>query len=167
MVETLRTGTGGIRDYTEIRASQLFEKFRKKYSLVGLIAQARGKVTDLLSLNDVIHAHDVSQHWAEGQQAVNISQIRGSSMQGRAADFDGDFRPLQDRTRARWVGIATARSKGSQMPPVRLTVIRGINDVDDIYFVEDGHHRISVARALGEETIQAEITVIHVSKRAA
>ena len=31
--------------------------------------------------------------------------------------------------------------------------------VDDSYFVKDGHHRISVARALGQSAIDAEVTI--------
>lgn len=89
-------------------------------------------------------------HYA-GLQVVPIRQIRGS--EGRADDFDVEFRPRNQRTRERWVGIALAREMGTPMPPVNL--IRA----GDIYFVRDGHHRISVARARGEEYIEAEVTV--------
>lgn len=88
-----------------------------------------------------------------GCQTVSLRQIRGSAAAARCRDFDTNFRPLHDRTEARWTGIETARRRGSKLPPVSL--IR----VGDIYFVEDGHHRISVAKARGEQTIEAEITV--------
>ena len=35
--------------------------------------------------------------------------------------------------------------------------------VGDVYFVCDGHHRISVARALGQLAIEAEVTVWQVA----
>jgi hypothetical protein len=89
-------------------------------------------------------------HYA-GMRTVPIDQIQGS--QGRSNDFDCDWHPLQARTRSRWLGIARARSRGQTMPPVDL--IR----VGDVYFVQDGHHRISVARALGQLDIEAEVTV--------
>jgi hypothetical protein len=43
------------------------------------------------------------------------------------------------------------------LPPVVLV------QVGDVYFVRDGHHRISVARALGQLDIEAAVTVWHLS----
>ena len=39
------------------------------------------------------------------------------------------------------------------------TITRWLVKVGDKYFVLDGHHRISVAKALGQESIEAEVTV--------
>jgi hypothetical protein len=86
-----------------------------------------------------------------GSRTVPIEQIRGS--QERASDFDRDFNPLQNHTRDRWVSIAVARQRGKALPPVSLV------QVGDLYFVLDGHHRISVARALGQRDIEARVTV--------
>jgi hypothetical protein len=84
-----------------------------------------------------------------GLQVVNIAQIRGT--QGRADDFDLYFNPLHDRTRVRWLKVALAFARGVEMPPVKLI------QVGSSYFVQDGHHRISVARSLGLKTIEAEV----------
>jgi hypothetical protein len=81
---------------------------------------------------------------------VPISQIGGS--EGRVGDFDRDFNPLKDYTRRRWLGIAAARERGKVLPPVSLV------QVGDVYFVKDGHHRISVARAVGQDAIEARVT---------
>jgi len=86
-----------------------------------------------------------------GLQTVSIWQIRGS--ENRCSDFDAKFHPLQSRTRDRWVNIAAARLMGAMLPPVELI------QVGDIYYVRDGHHRISVARAIGEEYIEGHITI--------
>jgi hypothetical protein len=86
-----------------------------------------------------------------GQRTVPIAQIRGS--EGRAGDFDRDFNPIKDHTRQRWLGIAAAREQGKTLPPVSLV------QVGDLYFVKDGHHRISVARAFGQEAIEAKVVV--------
>jgi len=77
--------------------------------------------------------------------------IRGS--EGRCQDFDADFRPLKELSRERWMAIAAAWKLGTELPPVQLVQIR------DLYFVRDGHHRISVARAMRQENIDAEVTV--------
>jgi hypothetical protein len=50
-----------------------------------------------------------------------------------------------------------ARQQGAKLPPVALI------QVGDVYFVKDGHHRISVARALGQVEIEAVVTVWHVA----
>jgi|GEM_PF-1599416 len=94
-----------------------------------------------------------------GCQTVPLRQIRGSASTGRCHDFDANFRPRHDHTTSRWAGIETARRQGSKLPPVSLV------QVGDIYFVEDGHHRISVAKAHGEKTIEAEVTVWRVTGR--
>jgi hypothetical protein len=86
---------------------------------------------------------------------VPISRIQGS--QGRSRYFDRDFRPLHDQARQRWQSIARARRQGKQLPPVSLV------QVGDIYFVSDGHHRISVARAMGQSDIEARVTILPVS----
>jgi len=86
-----------------------------------------------------------------GQRTVPIAQIGGS--EGRTSDFDRDFNPIKDYTRQRWLGIAAAREQGKVFPPVSLV------QVGDIYFVKDGHHRISVARAFGQEAIEAKVVV--------
>jgi hypothetical protein len=109
----------------------------------------------LLALSE-IHAGCPARarHYA-GLQTVSIRHIRGS--QNRAHDFDRDFNPLQDHNQGRWLSIAAARRGGKELPPVKLI------QIGDIYFVQDGHHRLSVARALGQQAIEAEVTVWEVA----
>jgi hypothetical protein len=85
-----------------------------------------------------------------GVNTVPVKAIRGS--EGRTRDFDADFNPLTDNIQDRWVSIYNAQKRGAALPPVEL--IR----VAETYFVRDGHHRISVARALGQEYIEAVVT---------
>ena len=85
------------------------------------------------------------------QQRVMLSEIKGS-IGGRVRDFDADFRPLNGRSRTRWVSVAAARQQGVRLPPVELI------QVDDAYFVVDGHHRLSVAQAAGEDNVVANVT---------
>jgi len=96
-----------------------------------------------------------ARHYA-GLHTVPIAQIQGS--EGRSNDFDRDFHPLQDHCKERWLRLAMAREQGKVLPPVVLV------QVGEVYFVRDGHHRISVARALGQLDIEAEVTVWHVSE---
>jgi len=89
-----------------------------------------------------------NRHYA-GLKIIPIDRIRGS--EGRTEDFDDAFYPLHDRLRNRWLNVASVRLAGEGLPPVELIHNSGV------YFVRDGHHRISVARALGEAYIDAEV----------
>jgi hypothetical protein len=75
----------------------------------------------------------------------------------RTSAIDRDFNPLQDHHRGRWPRVAAARDQDKVLPPVVLV------QVGKVYFVRDGHHRISVARALGQLDIEAEVTIWQVS----
>lgn len=81
--------------------------------------------------------------------AVPIRQIKGTY--GRSTDFDATFNPLHERSRSRWISVAAAIRQRIPLPPVELV------QVGDAFFVRDGHHRISVARAFGQEDIEARI----------
>jgi ParB/Sulfiredoxin domain len=66
--------------------------------------------------------------------------------------FDARFRPASEVVRARWERIALAHRKGISLPPI--TVRR----CADGYYIVDGHHRVSVALALGHLDIDAWVT---------
>jgi hypothetical protein len=78
-----------------------------------------------------------------------LAKIVGS--EGRTADFDSAFDPLRSHNRDRWIGIAAARRQGAILPPVELI------QVGDTYYVRDGNHRVSVAKAAGQVEIEAQI----------
>jgi uncharacterized ParB-like nuclease family protein len=84
-----------------------------------------------------------------GMRTIAIEQICGS--EERAEDFDPLFRPLATHNRDRWLSVAEARLRGLALPPVQLLEVNGH------YYVRDGHHRISVAQALGESFVDAEV----------
>ena len=83
-----------------------------------------------------------------GMQTIPVAAITGSV--GRSRDFDRHFRPLKKHLRDRWAG-AYLRSGTDSWPPI------SVNKVGETYFVEDGHHRVSVANFLGKNYIQAEV----------
>lgn len=91
-----------------------------------------------------------------GVQLVALDEIRGS--ENRSDDFDAAFRPLHRRMQQRWVNVASAWLHGAVFEPVQLVQI-GAD-----YFVRDGHHRISVARATGQHYIDAEVTVLDLGR---
>lgn len=78
---------------------------------------------------------------------IALCAVIGS--EGRSHDFDPEFAPIQAHTGARWQWIALTWLQGAPLEPVRLIQIGGQ------YLVRDGHHRVSVARAFGADTIEA------------
>jgi hypothetical protein len=85
-----------------------------------------------------------------GVQTIAIDSIAGTSDRHKAAAFDRDFRP-PDWSRGRWTQMHHAARRGTEMPPI------SVYRVGDRHFVRDGHHRVSVARALGAEAIEAHV----------
>jgi hypothetical protein len=112
-----------------------------------------GDVNVILPFEEVVAALGrVSEHYL-GLQTVPLDSIVGTV--DRTKDFDRDFRPRTARVRPRWERIAEAQRRGEAMPPISLYRI------GELHFVRDGHHRVSVARALGQEVIDAYVTEVH------
>lgn len=87
-----------------------------------------------------------------GSREVEVSKVVGSV--GRCREFDEDFRPLKRSLGSRWRGVYGALAGGKVLPAVKLL------KVGERYFVEDGNHRVSVARHLGMQVIDAEVKEI-------
>ncbi len=84
-----------------------------------------------------------------GIRTVPVAKIVGSV--GRTRDFDEAFVPTRASAATRWKRVDRAFYGDEELPPVRLF------KVGDEYFVEDGNHRVSVARYQGVEMIDAEV----------
>jgi hypothetical protein len=143
------TGMPGLDAQTD------FLRARRRAALGAMVARLRGEPDDVrlvLPYEEVVAALGyVSEHFA-GKAVVALDAIVGTVDRGR--DFDRSFRPTTGRVRSRWEHIATAMRRGEAMPPVDLVRI------GQIYFVRDGHHRVSVARALGYNDIDALVTEV-------
>ena len=143
------TGMPGLDAQTD------FLRARRRAALGAMVARLRGEPDDVrhvLPYEEVVAALGyVSEHSA-GTAVVPLDAIVGTVDRGR--DFDRSFRPTTGRVRSRWEHIATAMRRGEAMPPVDLVRI------GQIYFVRDGHHRVSVARALGRTDIDAMVTEV-------
>ena len=61
---------------------------------------------------------------------------------------------LAARCGTRWERVAAAQRRGEAMPPI------DVYRIGELHFVKDGHHRVSVARALGHKDINAYVTEV-------
>lgn len=154
MLHLTQTATAGFSDHRFEVSQQTQQLYQRAYTwgwLGSLWARLTGQSRDLLNLAKVEATALVSNRYPDGLKAVPLSQIQGS--EGRCRDFDRYFYPRHDHLASRWMRVATAWRLGLELPPVEL--IR----VGEVYFVRDGHHRISVAKAFGQSEIMAEVRV--------
>jgi hypothetical protein len=132
-------------------AARLFERVRTQVWLWRLWSTLSGRPRYLYDLELIKTYCTVHGRCYAGVGMVPICQIRGS--EGQHKNYDTGFRPLRSHNMSRWVSVAVAWLTGTDLPPIRL--IRA----GDVFFVRDGHHRVSVARALGLKRIRAEVVV--------
>jgi hypothetical protein len=126
-------------------AGAAFDQLFGQARLAGWWARLTGRDLALQALNN----RPARVARSTQTRPVPLAEIVGS--ENRAEDFDAEFRPLERHTRDRWISIAAARRLGVALPAVDL--VAG----PDGYYVRDGHHRISVARAAGQVEIEARI----------
>ena len=112
------------------------------------------KCNDLLAFEQIRACLPIKGQRALGLRVVPLDKIIGS--EGRTRDFDRAFFPRQRHTKERWISIDRALYAEVPLPPVDLI------KMGEGYFVIDGHHRISVARARGQDFIDAHVTEIDV-----
>ena len=127
-------------DYSRARAKSFLNRIRAALS---------GQPTRLLSYDDVREKLRVGGPIYRGVQTIRLNQVAGSL--NRYHQFDRAFLPTQDDTASRWQRIDRAFYEDISLPPVVLY------KVGQVYFVVDGHHRVSVAREQGQEFIEAEV----------
>lgn len=96
------------------------------------------------------HRHVIAQD-EQGIHTVKLEQVRGTASGHRTLDFDECFMPRNAHLRDRWVSVAQAVFDQKALPPIKLL------KVGQSYYVIDGHHRVSVAKALGQDEIRADV----------
>lgn len=87
-----------------------------------------------------------------GLQTIRLDTIVGTAEP--RSDFDRHFRPTSNRVRERWEQVALAQRRGATMPPIEVYRAGGL------HYVSDGHHRVSIAAATGQQVIDAYVTEI-------
>jgi len=132
-----------------------FLRVRRRRALSRIAHRLRGEPGDvnvILPFEEVVAALGRTSERQLGLQVVPLDAIVGTV--DRTRDFDRQFRPTSGRVRARWERLAAAMRAGESLPPIDAYRI------GDLHFVRDGHHRVSVARALGRRDIDAYVTEV-------
>ncbi len=136
--------------YTPGEAAYRFERMQSRrlvHSLVSLFSSRPDP--SLLSFEQVQTLLRSTTGVSRGTRMIPISHIVGSV--GRYRDFDRAFLPLNPASEERWKRIDVAMHAPQGLPPI------DVYQVGEVYFVKDGNHRVSVARANGLDQIEARI----------
>jgi hypothetical protein len=141
-----------VEEMAYIRSESEFGRARLKGFFEVVMGLVTGKNLHLLSFDEVVEKLRLKQAIYQGLQDIPIKNIVGST--GRYEDFTRHFLPRSGdkRDKERWRNIYTLAVTGKGFPPI------DVYKIDQVYFVKDGNHRVSVARDLGWETIQAHVT---------
>lgn len=133
-------------DFLRVRRRQVLSR------LSAWLRRAPDDVNIMLPFDEVVAALGRTGERRLGLQVISLDSIVGSV--DRTRDFDRRFRPTSGRVRERWQRLALAHRRGEAIPPIE------VYRIGDLHFVSDGHHRVSVAHALGLKTIDAYVTEV-------
>jgi uncharacterized ParB-like nuclease family protein len=103
----------------------------------------------LLELADVRERLGLAGSSDGGVRTIPVAAIVGTV--DRCCDFDRCMNPQRGNLGARVAAVARAFPDGA-FPPIDVV------QVDNAYFVSDGHKRVAAARRLGVATIDAQVT---------
>jgi hypothetical protein len=132
-----------------------FLRIRRRQALARLVQRLRRSPDDvnvILPFDEVVNALGWRGERRLGLQTIRLDTIVGTVDSGR--DYDRRFRPTSGRVRERWERLALAQRRGESIPPIE------VYRVGDLHFVQDGHHRVSIAMAEGAKTIDAYVTEV-------
>lgn len=136
----------------EAESLEAFNAARRQAFIQDILAELSGRSPDLLSF-DLVRNH---LHLSEPARDITLQEIPLDKIVGsvgRYHDFNRAFLPRAQVDPRRWARIARLQGRTS-LPPIEVF------KVGDVYFVRDGHHRVSVARARKQKTIRAQVAEI-------
>lgn len=132
-------------------ARQHWDRARRRATWMTLRQLISGQSTNLLDFNEVAARLNLQNTIYKGVENVPLDTIIGSV--GRYQDFTSTFFPKKSDMIGRWSDVARIQLNphGAGLPPIELY------RVGKWCFVNDGNHRVSVARELGFEDVEAYV----------
>lgn len=132
-----------------------FRSARLAADLERLWGRLTGKSAELLPFDEVRAHVKANTPRQRVRRTIPLASVVGSV--GRYQDFTRSFLPKRDSDRNRWASVRRAALDHKLLPPI------DVYKLGDVYFVQDGNHRVSVARQMGADDIDANVTEIETS----
>jgi nucleotide-binding universal stress UspA family protein len=129
-----------------------FQRARSQAQLKELLGRLSGEQTQLLSFDEVRQTLRLQGGIERGLRDIPLDAIVGSV--GRYTDFTRDFLPRKEINPERWARVMVAANGLVGLPPIE------VYQIGNAYFVIDGNHRVSVARQMNAQYIQAYVTEV-------
>lgn len=130
-----------------------FRQARRTAIISNILAGIKGRDNRLLSFEEVRRSLKLGTTSNKNYLAeIPLDSIIGSV--NRYQDFTRDFLPKKNTSAERWAKVSAAFKQLEPIPPIEVFKI------GEVYFVNDGNHRVSVSRQMGNKTIQAYVTEI-------
>lgn len=133
-------------------ARRHFQTLRRRAAVRGLLDRLKRSPSTLCVFKS---AQPILQGTRQ-RQDVCLDDIRGSV--GRAQDYTANFLPRRSFDEERWARIRVAVDSDTGVPPLELL------EHDGVYYVKDGHHRVSVFKFLNVRCVEAYVTKLQVNK---
>lgn len=138
------------KTHLELEGKLKFESARFHGFLADLKAHLFNQSSELWNFDEVKSKLRLQNPLYRGLQDIPVNRIVGSV--GRYHDFTREFLPKNDDMQDRWSHVYAQMYSMEGVPPI------DVYQVDDVYFVRDGNHRVSIARQGKYDTIQAHVT---------
>ena len=141
--------------FPQADAENDFLRARRRHFRAALARRLRGRPADsgrLVQLDEIVGPLGWRGQRQLGLQTIRLDTIVGTTSARR--DFDRCFRPAASRVRFRWEQLALAQRRGQALPPIE------VYRVGCLHFVDDGHHRVSIAATTGQRQIDAYVTQV-------
>jgi hypothetical protein len=136
-------------------ADDRFRRLVRERRRASLAGRLRGRAPDRLDvLDDRADWAATAPRRALGVQAIDVLSVTGTVEPFKARAFDRALRP-DPASREQWTRVWLAHAGGWPLPPVSVYRVGGA------HVLRDGHHRVSVARDLGRQRIDADVVELH------
>jgi hypothetical protein len=130
-----------------VHGQETFNAARRRGFVQDILAELSGRPDKLLSFSEVREQLRPLEPAEDARlEEIPLDRIVGSV--GRYQDFNRAFLPRAHIDPQRWMRIDRLR-RHRDLPPI------DVFQIGDVYFVQDGNHRVSVARARHDKTIRA------------
>lgn len=130
-----------------------FRLARRQAALQSILGWMKGEQENLLSYDDVRKQLRAIESSDRKLQEIPVNSIVGSV--NRCADFTRNFLLKHSISGERWARVKAAAQDMVGLPPIE------VYQIGEVYFVQDGNHRVSIARQDGAKSIQAYVKVVH------